>query len=51
VRQPIPVTIRLDGRPVASSTQFVCAGAHVLALSTTIASPSAPVSLHSTYVG
>ncbi len=51
MRQVLPVSIRLGGRAVSSSTLFVGVGAHVVVFSTTISSVEAPISLHSTYLG
>lgn len=47
----VPVTVRLEGTAVPSTTLTVSATAHVLVLATTIASSQAPFSLHSAYVG
>jgi hypothetical protein len=49
--RPLPISLTLDGAPVASSTVFRPAGAHVLTISTTIPRPDLPLTLHSTYVG
>lgn len=51
MQHAIAVTIELDGHRVLSSTRFVSAGAHMLAVSTTIPCPQVPVTLHSSYVG
>lgn len=51
MREPIPITIRLGGEPVPSSTLLTSAGANALVLSTTIPSPRAPVTLHSSFTG
>jgi hypothetical protein len=48
---PLPISLRLDGHPLASSTIFRPAGAHVLTIATTITHPALPLTLHSTYVG
>lgn len=47
----IPITVRLAGLDAPAATRMVSASAHVLVLTTTITSPRAPYSLHSTYVG
>lgn len=51
MRDRLAVSILLDGLHVSSETLTVTAGAHVLVLSTTIAAPHVPYSLHSTYIG
>lgn len=51
MRELLPVSMEIAGSFVRSETRAVAVGAHVLVLSTTIASPAAPYSLHSTYVG
>lgn len=47
----LPVSLTLDGAPVASETTIVDAGAWTVCFATTIADPRAPVELHSSYVG
>lgn len=47
----IPVVMSVDGSAVASETRAVSAAAEVLVLSTSLAAPQAPYTLHSTYVG
>ena len=51
MRERLPVSIVIAGTPVSSETLMPDAGAHVVVLSTTVASPHAPYGLHSTYVG
>lgn len=46
----VPVTIRVNGMPVSSATEFSPVGAHVFVLTTTTASPRAAISVTSTYV-
>ena len=46
----VPVTIRVNGLPVRSATEFSAVGAYVIVLSTTTASPRAAISVTSTYV-
>ena len=46
----VPVTIRVNGRPVGSYSRFSTVGAYVLVLTTTTVSPRA-VTVTSTYVG
>lgn len=47
----LSVSILLSSAPASSETLMPDAGAQVVVLSTTITSPEAPYSLHSTYVG
>lgn len=51
MRERLPASIVIAGAPVSSETLMPEAGAHVVVLSTTLASPQVPYSLHSTYVG
>jgi hypothetical protein len=46
----VPVTIRVNGLPVRSVTEFSTVGAFVVVLTTTTASPRAAISVTSTYV-
>lgn len=49
--QRIGVVITVDGWPVESATRVASVGAHVVVVSTAIASPRAPITLTSTYIG
>lgn len=46
----VPLTIRVNGLPVRSVTEFSAVGAHVIVLATTTDSPRASISVTSTYV-
>ena len=46
----VPVTIRVNGLPVRSATEFSAVGAYVIVLSTTTDSARAAISVTSTYV-
>src|SRR5262245_53792704 len=47
----LSASVWLAGEPVQSATRVVSAAADVVVLSTTVACPAAPITLHSTYVG
>ncbi|MDA0183640.1 hypothetical protein OJ997_25250 [Solirubrobacter phytolaccae] len=47
----VGVVISLDGWAVQSATRIASVGAHVVVVTTAIASPRAPITLTSTYVG
>jgi hypothetical protein len=47
----LPVSLMLDGEPVASETTVVDAGPWTVCFATTLADPRAPIELHSTYQG
>lgn len=47
----MPVSISLAAAPVPSETRVVSAAAQVLVICTTLPTPVAPYTLHSTYVG
>lgn len=47
----IGVAITVDGVPVETVTRVAAVGAHVVVVTTAIASPRAPITLTSTYVG
>ena len=46
----VPLTIRVNGLPVRSVTEFSAVGAHVIVLATTTDSPRASINVTSTYV-
>ena len=46
----VPVTIRVNGLPVRSVTEFSAVGAYVIVLATITASPRAAINVTSTYV-
>lgn len=47
----VPVTVSLAGSLVPSETRVVSAAAQVLVITTSLATPLAPYTLHSSYVG
>src|SRR5438067_9014340 len=47
----LEIELRVDGKPVASSTLVRPAGANVLTISTSIPRPDLALTLHSTYTG
>lgn len=47
----VPVSVSLAAAPVPNETRVVSAAAQVLVISTTLPTPVAPYTLHSTYVG